>query len=333
MVIEPKSNICVLNTWDFDVFIHDEISFACDNMHNGTIIINSITEYQYPNLDHNSLQKIDDVLEKRNNKMIIIYCSHQYWEGVYKNIDIIETPTSLLKISNFPEHFEKHKIQYPFSMLVNRPHEHRCRFIDKIYEKNINEYFNFSWNILSEEYLGYQYPFRYYKEKIHKFDDEYASGKNWIEPSNKYFESFLDVVLESTIDCKFYTEKTSRPIYYQKLFIIFGSKGINHGLLDFGFELYDEIIDYSFDYEDNIEKRIELLTNQLEKIIKTNFEQTLIMLRPKIQHNYENLLKIQSGNHHTFDSCSKIFEQINLNNLKSKLTNLDNFVKMIDDIG
>lgn len=330
MIFEPKKNICILNVWDFDMLVHDELLLSNKIMKNGIIIINSASEFEYPNLDKKNLEKIDNLLEKKNNKLIIVYGSHGFWQSNYKNIQIIEYPIYFLRISKFPEKRIFTDEDTPFCTLINRPYEFRCKFIDKIHEKKLDGYFNFTWNTITPTFLGYQYPFEYFEEKVYKLDDRYENGNNWIHPPTQYFESLFDIVLESTVDCKFYTEKTARPIYYKKPFILVGSTNINKGLTDFGFELYDEIIDYSFDSENDLDIRIDMVVFELRKLKKINLKKIQKITQKKIEHNFQNLLKIQKEKYDTGNSFHGVFNKINFEHMRFKLENTNNFLELIN---
>jgi hypothetical protein len=60
-----------------------------------------------------------------------------------------------------------------------------------------------------------------------------------------------------------------------------------------GFEPFDEIIDYSFDNQDSVEKRGEILINSISDIVNcTNLNALYKKLYPKIEHNYNRALEI-----------------------------------------
>lgn len=66
-----------------------------------------------------------------------------------------------------------------------------------------------------------------------------------------YRDVSIDVVCETntTADTFFVTEKTFRPIAYGKLFLVVGSPEFEHNLKRMGFDIFDDIIDKSYDSE------------------------------------------------------------------------------------
>lgn len=57
----------------------------------------------------------------------------------------------------------------------------------------------------------------------------------------------------------FFSEKTFRSIGHMQPFLIFGQQGCNHALENYGFKLYHDMFDYSFDLESNVEIRYQKL--------------------------------------------------------------------------
>lgn len=119
--------------------------------------------------------------------------------------------------------------------------------------------------------------------------------KYWHESYSFIPDSFnntlLDIVCETynhDNEKYFFTEKTWRPILWGKPFLIAGVAGINKELKSMGFELYDEIIDYSFDNETDVNKRMEMIALQIATLCKSNFDLNKIyrnLLYPKINYN------------------------------------------------
>lgn len=119
-----------------------------------------------------------------------------------------------------------------------------------------------------------------------------------------YFNRFLpiesltsccDLVVESypTKDAVFFSEKTWKEIVLKRPYLTFGAKNQYKFFKNMGFELYDEIFDYSFDGESEIDNKINLFTREIEKYIDmeiSEFEELLHILSSKIDYNF-NLYK------------------------------------------
>jgi hypothetical protein len=78
---------------------------------------------------------------------------------------------------------------------------------------------------------------------------------------------------------------------FKKPFVCISTKNWNHRLIDLGFVLYDEIIDYTYDTHDDIGVRADKLCESISKI-PNNYNELYKILEPKIQHNYNRCLEI-----------------------------------------
>ena len=114
--------------------------------------------------------------------------------------------------------------------------------------------------------------------------------------SDKYsifFESFISLVSESTMETIFPTEKTYTPIYFKKPFLVWSVPNFHKALQELGFELYDEIIDYSFDSIVNDADRLEHIVKQIELLSKTNHKKMYNMVAKKAERNYNKMMNIR----------------------------------------
>ena len=112
----------------------------------------------------------------------------------------------------------------------------------------------------------------------------------------EYMYGALDIVLETITYDFFVTEKTIRPILTEKPFVVFSCKGFHRKMKDYGFEMFEELIDYSFDDIEDDDTRFEMLFEQLLKI-KDTFTPKEIdeKTSEKTKLNYELFLKINDG--------------------------------------
>lgn len=121
---------------------------------------------------------------------------------------------------------------------------------------------------------------------------------NQFSVPDEYYDSFLQIVPETTINVAFITEKTAMPLFYKKLFVAVASKHFHMGLVRLGFKLYDEIIDYSFDDVDNTELRINMILKEVKKLIldKSKFSNIYEIIKPKLEYNQQLAIKLSNAN-------------------------------------
>ena len=121
------------------------------------------------------------------------------------------------------------------------------------------------------------------------------------------------------------TEKTIKNLYYKKPFLGFACKGYYKFLKNNGFELYDELFDYSFD---NFEykNRLNAFINESKKILEMSLPELIYeisKIKEKIEYNYQNGKKISDNfsEVYNFDSEQQIdyiFKRVSDENILSK---------------
>lgn len=115
-----------------------------------------------------------------------------------------------------------------------------------------------------------------------------------------YFNGFIDIVSESTYDAGefFITEKTAKPIGALKPFLVFGPPLVHQHLYNnYGIEYYNELFDYSFDLEEDIEKRIDGIVQNLLRLRQLSNAELISMyksINDKLICNRKNYLQIKT---------------------------------------
>ena len=74
-----------------------------------------------------------------------------------------------------------------------------------------------------------------------------SAGVTGVGFDQDYHLGCIDIVGASNVEVPMFCEKTARPLLFGKPFFLVGPPGINNMLTEMGFELYDEIFDYSMD--------------------------------------------------------------------------------------
>jgi GDP-L-fucose synthase len=116
-----------------------------------------------------------------------------------------------------------------------------------------------------------------------------------------YTNTLFSVVTETTFenDSLNITEKSFKPLANCHPFIIIGDLHIHVKLKEFGFELYDDLIDYSFDsIYDNLE-RLDAVTKEIKRIYELGNDFILSWYKKninKIKKNKEVLLEYSNKN-------------------------------------
>jgi hypothetical protein len=105
-------------------------------------------------------------------------------------------------------------------------------------------------------------------------------------PSNA--DSYVHLVTETTVVPKvFVSEKTWKPIASGQLFLIFGNPGTVSYLREQGVDVFDDIIDHSYDSNLDWESRLHQIHQQLEKLIGQDLKNLYINTQQRRQSNIE----------------------------------------------
>ena len=104
---------------------------------------------------------------------------------------------------------------------------------------------------------------------------------------------FLNVVTETTVYTDvFITEKTLKPIIGKRPFIILGDNNIYQLLKDWNFDTFDDVFGTGYD-SPNYEDRFNWVADVIENLVKRqDLDALLLELKPRLEHNYDNFLKI-----------------------------------------
>lgn len=182
---------------------------------------------------------------------------------------------------------------YTYICMNRNPKIHRYLVMDLLAKYNLIEGNAVSFRqerVENNEYCKYWIP-----KTIFLDQQEVENSKFNINILPKeYCKSFMQIVTESDDRMFRLTEKTATPLIFGKLFLVASHKGYHHWLRDFGFQLYNEIFDYNFDFIDNDIKRYDAM---IQNVIKYNScsKKELFEIYESIKHKiiYNRNLAIQ----------------------------------------
>jgi hypothetical protein len=168
--------------------------------------------------------------------------------------------------------------KYHFISMNNRPHSHRCLLIDLLAKSNLLEHGAISMHGTPDPVV---YTYRYFDGRPLILEPEFAEDKNQYRIVDQYYESFAQLISESSGNTIFLSEKTAIPLLLGKPFLVASQMHYHKFLKNLGFELYEELFDYSFDDEPDEEKRYEMLLENFKKLVKID-KQNLYILQMQI---------------------------------------------------
>lgn len=218
----------------------------------------------------------------------------RFWDTYWFNYSYNCLKTFLIRgnIRNF-----KHK----FISLNNRSHIHRCALMEELAKENLLDKGVVSWIKHLNE--NPNYPFKHFDNKQRLIGDNFEKLLDSYLIPNEFFESAFHIVTEATPHVLCISEKTAKVIFFKRPFIVLGAKGFNKHLATLGFKLYDEIIDYSFDDQDDLLERTRLFVQNIHKILQYDPNQLYHMLYPKAEFNYKRAIEITKTSSLVPDVC------------------------------
>ncbi len=250
-------------------------------------------------------------------------------------ISVVNWNTFLMYRSLY-HYFHKHTkvdckrldIDKPFVCLNNRLNSYRCKMMEALAKNNLIDKGYVSWLKLFDDKI-FDDIFENFDNKPMYIDTE-STAKTMSKISQKiveeqYFKGFVNVISEGEILIKDISEKTFYAILHKKPFLILGAPKIHKKLQDLGFLLYDNIFDYAFDEEMDLDIRIDGIIQNIKLIENKDYNQLYKQLLPKLNYNYNKYIEILKDKK---SSIPKIFlEYANNNDISTKeLNNLLEYV-------
>jgi phage gp36-like protein len=219
---------------------------------------------------------------------------------------------------------------YHFVSLARLARHHRITATIEILDRGLEPYGNMSLgsgyynNPNENDLLKNLIPVRY-SDKFPMYLDgiiaENTSMRQYDSRDDKIITAFVNFVMETsyennvsphTWNVPFITEKSMKPFAYGQIPIFLNCANSLQKIRDFGFDLFDDIIDHGYDNEPDPMTRIKLCVDQLEKICRWSLA---------------DCRKFKQDNMQRFESNRKVLDKLLLN--CSKIT-IENLQKTLD---
>jgi hypothetical protein len=307
-ILENKIHLFHYNRiWNSDKYKSDFLDFLKSSKNTKVLLDNTDDCYLFLDRDFDFWKTVERISIQNNINISILNFDKQEKKYGFKKFNFISFPLShlygtfdtLIKArQNYNSElklYDKFVPTYFLKCLNRQPHKSRCLMIDYLAKYNlINEKSLITWNYPSNGgyYKGSEkYRFKFWEEKIIKIDDpdnwhtQYTSDV--IDTNN----SFIHIVGETPTSNIGFTEKTWKPILNGEIFVLYGVRHQHQQLLSYGFELFDEIFDYTFDAY-NYERAVPEIVKQIEKLINSDYDSVYQSVKNKIRHNHSIAIDI-----------------------------------------
>jgi len=229
------------------------------------------------------LLKIEEFYADKNIKnVIVLHWNHglsKLYNGVLK---LVEFPThSFDFIQNFSQQYNKWSavndktFENNFMCLNGNPRHHRILVYNYLKSNN-----NAFVSISSSDDID---------PKLHYKNYNFDNTQNFINLLPVYKSTAVNVITETMYyeNCGIITEKTFQAFGAMQLPIVIGYKGIINDLRSFGFDMFDDILDNSYDTMSN-DIRWKMALDLNKPVLSNNFNYTKLL--PRLLNNQQYLL-------------------------------------------
>lgn len=108
--------------------------------------------------------------------------------------------------------------------------------------------------------------FKEFESAIFNVVQESSIGADFRSHDNQYNQPHpkWQIVVSDRI---FFTEKTAKAFLMNQIPLMIAAPGMVQVLRELGFDMFDDIVDHSYDKEDNVYKRCDLVFNELKRLV------------------------------------------------------------------
>ena len=227
-----------------------------------------------------SRQQVADFSDRHNGKNVVIL-SDDANEDNYTSYFHLPYSTSI------HEFIDDH-VQYKFSCLNSVPKIHRLIMLNKLYQHNTQQdvFHSFLWdkqqhakNHLNTDYwktdiAQYDTEYNYFVENLMHMcpilvddisdKDTYLNDHSVSSPA--YSQSALNIITESSHSRLFFSEKTWKPIFAKQLFMSINAPGSIAKLEEFGFDVFRDLIDHTYDQHTDLVQRVDACVAEVRRL-------------------------------------------------------------------
>lgn len=122
------------------------------------------------------------------------------------------------------------------------------------------------------------------------FSSQFKNGRSmsYSIPIEIYKRSWYSIIAETAAQkSNFITEKTAKPLFEKRLFVMFGAQGMLSRLHKLGYKTFSDVIDESYDLEPNNIKRWTMAFEQVLKLAKADHQAIYKQIAPILEHNHD----------------------------------------------
>jgi hypothetical protein len=205
---------------------------------------------------------------------------------------------------------------------------------------NLNQHYGDLIQNESDTYFNYDFDFvvdeiNFFKKKGIKYSKYETNKKSWLNKEDNgnivqkltaecFTNCYINIITETwqSINEIHVSEKSFRPFYFMQLPIFVATHHhVKYLKNRFGFDMFDDLIDHSYDSEPDWKKRMLLVLNEIKRL--NDNKDLVIDFYKKNKSRFENNLKIilnEYASNDTIEYFKKIITKKNLNVKRKHIT-------------
>ena len=230
--------------------------------------------YELSFVEHH-IKKVMELCNLEPHQIINLSGAHDSFPSPYQHCTgITQFGVGVELVNTVATNLPKHH----FVSLSNWPRTHRVISTFDIWDRQLEQFGHATLHLLSEGPNSHMIP-DHYRHRLPCYINGPAEGLDAFRLRNPETEfAFINLVHETSIEygvCNFswhsifLTEKSIKPFAWGQVPIFNTIKNHVKKVREFGFDMFDDLIDHSYDDEIDPYKRIKMGVDQLEKICRT----------------------------------------------------------------
>ena len=277
------------------------INFENPQWNDDTIVVLHMQDFVTVDPNHTSIEllKIQNYYREKANRVIVLHWQYGIEKFYTGPLNLVYFPSHSWEILNnifkhncigdWERHFENPRRSKNWQCLNGCDRTHR-----RLLAKKLNDY-----NLIDFSGVNSIFPTGYfsYNTLIALPQHDYSTyscvtnEENFLRLHPIYTDSIINIVAETQYfeEPGIITEKTIFAFMARQIPLVIGYKGIVRDLEELGFDMFRDVIDTTYDLEDN-DYRISLAIKNNLHLLQEPFDAVLYEeLKPRLEANFERL--------------------------------------------
>lgn len=191
------------------------------------------------------------------------------------------------------------EVVHKFICLMRRPSPSRARLAQRLIDQKLDVLLSFGTGAAWPDELPLWRPFFSDSVALPITVDDTSQFSSIDFHPELFMSCAVNIIAESSSQDHdnswygiFITEKTGKCFYQRQLPLWWAVPGLVQAVRDLGFDVFDDVIDHSYDLETDADLRLDQLMQQIEILDSMDLSSLRRELWPRVQNNFELLVNL-----------------------------------------